>query len=300
MNYLNFYSLLREKNSEKFRTLRPKKLLSFNNVIYNFLFIMDGKIFMKNNNPFFFTLKKISKEFIELPLSFISSSGNNIFLLCDCNNTKKIKIEFLKGCDFLHIRDALLSLENNVASIVSAGYSLYSWQNNNKFCGKCGTKNKFDDNGQSLICINKSCKRKIFPSVYPTVIVNIINKDKILLARNASWKKNLYSCLAGFCEQNESAEETVKREVYEEVGLELDDIRYKYSQYWPYSSNLMLGYEAKVNSKKKKLKINKNEIEKASWFSSKEIISLSKQKKIILPKKDAIAYSLIIDWVKKN
>ena len=62
----------------------------------------------------------------------------------------------------------------------------------------------------------------------------------------------------------------------------------------------MLGYEARVISKKSKIKINKNEIEKARWFSSKEIISLSKQKKIILPTKEAIAYSLITDWMKKN
>ena len=62
----------------------------------------------------------------------------------------------------------------------------------------------------------------------------------------------------------------------------------------------MLGYEARVISKKSKIRINKKEIEKARWFSSKEIISLSKQKKIILPTKEAIAYSLITDWVKKN
>ena len=103
-----------------------------------------------------------------------------------------------------------------------------------------------------------------------------------------------------FCEQNESAEDAVRREVYEEVGLELEKINYKYSQYWPYSSNLMLGYEARVASKRSKIKINKKEIEKAKWFSSEEIKRLSKQKKILLPRKEAIAYSLISDWLKKN
>ena len=96
-------------------------------------------------------------------------------------------------------------LEKKNASIVSAGYSLYKWQSNNKFCGKCGARNEFNNNDSSLICINKNCKRKFFASAYPTVIVNVTNKNKILLARNITWKKKLYSCLAGFCEQNESA-----------------------------------------------------------------------------------------------
>ena len=300
MNNLNFYSLVRDRNFEKLRTLPTKKLFSYKNPIYNFLFIVDGKILTIKKNPFFLYSKKLSKNFNKFSLSFISNIRNTIYILCYSNNEEVKKLDFVKNCDFSNIREALFNLERNIASIVSAGYSLYRWQYNNKFCGNCGSKNKFDNNGYTLICSNKNCKKKIFPTVYPTVIVNIINKNKILLARNITWKKNLYSCLAGFCEQNESAEETVQREVYEEVGLNIEKIKYKYSQYWPYTSNLMLGYEARVISKKSKIKINKKEIEKARWFSSKEIISLSKQKKIILPTKEAIAYSLITDWIKKN
>merc|ERR1711991_956177 len=104
--------------------------------------------------------------------------------LCYSNTENLKKIDFLKNCDFLSIREALFNLQGNIASIVSAGYSLYKWQCNNKFCGNCGSKNKFDENGFTLICTNRNCKKKFFPAVYPTVIVNIINKDKILLARN--------------------------------------------------------------------------------------------------------------------
>ena len=120
------------------------------------------------------------------------------------------------------------------------------------------------------------------------------------MARNKGWKENLYSCLAGFCEQNESAEESARREVYEEVGLELQEINYKYSQYWPFSSNLMLGFEAKIESNKINIEVNKKEIEEARWFTSKEIKDLQKKKELILPNKEAIAFSLIKDWLKKN
>ena len=122
----------------------------------------------------------------------------------------------------------------------------------------------------------------------------------ILLARNIGWKKNLYSCLAGFCEQNESAEAAVRREVYEEVWLNLEEVNYKYSQFWPFTSNLMLGFEARVVSKKNTIKINRNEIDEAKWFSSKEIIELNRKNELILPKKEAIAHSLIRDWINKN
>ncbi len=300
MDYLNFYSLLRQEETEKVTTLKHSKLYRTNKTIYNFLFIFDGKIVMKNNSPFFYTSKYISKQFHKLSLSIISFIKNDIFILCILNEKDINKYDFLIDSESFNVRDALFNLKIKNANIVSAGYSLYKWQKTNAYCGSCGNKNKINDYGNSLICSNKNCKRKIFPSAYPTIIVNIVHKNKILLARNINWKKNLYSCIAGFCEQNESAEQTVRREVHEEVGLKLQNIIYKYSQYWPFTNNLMLGFEANVCPHKNKIKINKNEIEKAKWFSSDDIKKLYKQKKLILPRKEAIAYSLITDWIRKN
>ena len=125
----------------------------------------------------------------------------------------------------------------------------------------------------------------------------IRNRDKILLARNAIWKKKLYSCLAGFCEPNESLEETVERETYEEVGLNIHNINYKFSQFWPISNNLMIGFEATSNTLD--LRINKLEIEDAIWVTKKQLLKLSKDKEIILPKKYAIAFCLIKNWLSK-
>ena len=300
MDYLNFYSLLRQEESQKTKTLKHSKFYRTDKTIYNFLFIFDGKILIKNNSPFFYTSKYISKQFNKLSLSIISFIKNNIFMLCILNEEDINKFDFLIDSESFNVRDALFNLKIKNANILSAGYSLYRWQKNNTYCGNCGNKNKINDHGNSLMCSNKSCKRKIFPSAYPTIIVNIVHENKILLARNINWKKNLYSCIAGFCEQNESAEETVRREALEEVGLKLKNITYKYSQYWPFTNNLMLGFEATVYAQKNKIKINKNEIEKAKWFSSDDIKKLYKQKKLILPRKEAIAYSLITDWIRKN
>ena len=104
MDYLNFYSLLRDENFEKCRALPTKKLLGKKNTIYNFLFIVDDKILTKKNNPFFFNSKKLSKNFNSFSLSFISSLRNNIYILCYSNIGDLKKIDFLKNCDFLSIR----------------------------------------------------------------------------------------------------------------------------------------------------------------------------------------------------
>ena len=82
--------------------------------------------------------------------------------------------------------------------------------------------------------------------------------------------------------------------------MEVKNIKYKYSQFWPYTSNLMLGYNAEMASRNSKIIINKNEIDDAKWFSSNQIKELVYKKKLILPRKGAIAYSLINDWLIKN
>ena len=166
------------------------------------------------------------------------------------NNEDLKKIDFLKNCDFLNIREIYLICKGIYASLLYLQDILFI---NGKiiinFVESVDLKLKLMITVDLSICTNINCKKKIFPIVYPTVIVNIIHKNKILLARNKGWKKNLYSCLAGFCEQNESAEDAARREVYEEVGLDLKKIKYKYSQYWPFTSNLMLGFEARKPKK---------------------------------------------------
>ena len=300
MDYLNYYSLKKSRNHDELRSSPTEKILKLTNITYNFLFFLEGKVITKEKNPFFFKSNKVSKNLLKFPLSFIANKKNNFYILCSLKKDDLKKIGFLKTCTLLNIREFLFDYKTRYSSLISAGYSLHKWQHNNRYCGSCGSITKMDDNGNSIVCTKIKCGKKIFPVVYPTVIVSISCGKMILLARSLEWKKNLYSCLAGFCEQNESAEDAVKREVYEEVGLEVEKINYKYSQFWPFSSNLMLGFEAKVSPRKNAIKIIKKEIDEAKWFSSKEIVELSRKNELILPKKEAIALSLIEDWIYKN
>ena len=296
MKYLNYFSL--KKNLR----LTDIKKISINNankkIKFRVFFIIKNEIVFENNNILFFETNNIKSSFlIKEELCFIAKKEKKIYICCSIS-LKKIKDAKIScSIALVNIRNALFSLDNDFAAIISSGYQLIQWKKNNIFCGRCGKKNIFFPSENILICKKDDCKTRNFPRINPTVIMNITYKKKILLARNKNWKENLYSCLAGFCEFNESAEEAVERETFEETGVQIKKIKYIFSQSWPFQNNLMLGFEAEA--KKPDLRINKQEIEDARWFSYKELISLVNEKKLVLPVKYSIARNLIYLWEKK-
>ena len=147
--------------------------------------------------------------------------------------------------DGLHWQDArsgLLGLPE--AERISAGRAktLLFWQARRKFCGVCGSMLAPQTDECARKCPN--CGAQFFPVLAPAMIVAVRRDDRLLLARNARFKPGMYSVLAGFVEAGESVEEAIAREVREEVGIEVRNIRYFGSQAWPYPNSLMLGFEA--------------------------------------------------------
>ena len=289
MQHLNLFSI---KNKIYFDgTLDTLKNISN----YKCFFISNNKLVFFKNKCFYITIKNLKFLNVKTENIYFLGKSRNVLFIGVSLSLKKIKAIFdNKFHSLKSLRDSINITDKTQVSFLSALYFLQNWKKNHKFCSKCGSINKFDNIRNYLICINQSCLRKIFPKIDPTVIILIKNKDKILLARNKNWQYNLYSCIAGFCEPNESLEETVIRETYEEVGLKLKNINYLFSQFWPFANNLMVGFEA--TSITTKLKVNKLEIENAIWVTKKELLSLKRKKKIILPRKYAIAHSLIKYW----
>ena len=119
---------------------------------------------------------------------------------------------------------------------------LVDWYKNHRFCGSCGAQTCHHESERALVCDN--CSHHFFPRISPCVIMLVTKGDKMLLAQSSRQKSNYYSCLAGFIEIGETAEETVHREVKEEVGLQVKNLRYISSQSWPFPSQLMLGFLA--------------------------------------------------------
>ena len=140
MNYLNYYSLLRENYSELAKTLPSKKLFNLANTTYCFLFIVNNKIVTREKNPFFFSVKKVNLNFKFISLTFINKKKNKIFILCNLSEQVFKNNTFFENCYAFDIREVLFKMKNNDISIISAGYSLYKWQNNNQYCGKWGCK----------------------------------------------------------------------------------------------------------------------------------------------------------------
>ncbi len=297
MKYLNYFSLkknLRLSDTKKISLNNPKKKVKF-----KVFFIVKDEIVFKNNNILFYETDNLTSTFlIKKELSLVARKEKEVYVSCDLSFERLRDAKIFYSIVFVNIRNALFSLDNNLAAIIASGYQLIQWKKNNIFCGKCGSKNIFFTSENTLICQKDDCKTRHFPRINPTVIMNITYKNKILLARNSNWKENLYSCLAGFCEFNESAEEAVERETFEETGIRIKKINYVFSQSWPFQNNLMLGFEAEA--KRPDLIVNKQEIEDARWFSYNELISFVNDKKLILPAKYSIARNLIYLWEKKN
>lgn len=155
--------------------------------------------------------------------------------------------------------------EENFASSGKA-YHLMDWTRKNLFCGRCGSPMKDSEVERSRIC--PVCGHVEYPTISPAVIVAVEKEGRLLLGRSPRFPKDRYSVLAGFVEPGESLEDTVKREIREEVFIEVDDIQYFGSQPWPFPHSLMLAFTAKWKSGE--IRIDEKEIEDAGWFSPEE------------------------------
>ena len=171
--------------------------------------------------------------------------------------------------------------------IAGRANQLMHWRLTHRYCGKCGqeTIDKVDE--RAKLCPH--CHHVNYPRLSPAVIVAIIKDDQILLARNRNFKLPFYSVLAGFVEPGESLEDCVNREIKEEVGITVKNIRYFGSQPWPFPDSLMIGFVA--DHAAGEIVIDGSEIIEAAWFSKDNLPQI--------PSKFSIARRLI-DWFSQS
>ncbi len=147
-------------------------------------------------------------------------------------------------------------------------YSLYKWYDNHRFCSHCGEKLVPHDKERMMHC--EKCGNSESPKIMPAVIVAVTNGDKILLSKYANREYTRYALLAGFTEIGESVEETVRREVMEEVGLHVKNLKYYKSQPWAFSDTLLMGFFAEVEGDDR-ITLDREELAVAEWFPRQEI-----------------------------
>lgn len=147
-------------------------------------------------------------------------------------------------------------------------YHLNSWYRNNRYCGRCGHELVPDKKERMLHC--EECHNMIYPKISPAVIVAIYDGDKLLLTKYAGREYARYALVAGFVEIGETPEETVKREVMEEVGVKVKNIEYYKSQPWGFSESLLIGYFAELDGDSK-ITLDENELSEGVWVERDKI-----------------------------
>ncbi len=163
---------------------------------------------------------------------------------------------------------------------------ILQWRRNSVYCGRCGAANTDAPDELARHC--PACGRREYPRISPAVIVLITDgEDRILLAHNGKFKTGMYSLVAGFVEAGESFEHTVHREVKEEVGVNLTDVRYLASQSWPFPESLMIGFRAR--STDTVIVPDGKEILDARWFRRDELPEL--------PGRGSLSRLLIDQWL---
>ncbi|MPY79151.1 MAG: NAD(+) diphosphatase [Actinophytocola sp.] len=159
------------------------------------------------------------------------------------------------------------------AGLFTTALALRNWHRRARFCAKCGGETRIAQYGWASRC--SSCQREEYPRTDPAVICLVhddvgVNGEHVLLARGASWPEGARSVLAGFVEAGESLEACVRREIFEEVGVDVDNVRYLGSQPWPFPRSIMLGFAARA-SRDQPLRPADGEIAEARWYSRAEI-----------------------------
>lgn len=173
------------------------------------------------------------------------------------------------------------------------------WHARHQYCGVCGSPSVSRESGHMRKCTNADCAIEHFPRLDPAVIMLVHDGgDRLILGRQKNWPAGQHSVLAGFVESGESLEDSVAREIYEEAGVAVTDIRYHSSQPWPFPSSIMLGFTARATEVT--LNVNREELEDAAWFTRDDLLNSPEDNSFRLPRKDSISRRLIENWMKAD
>ncbi|HSW63139.1 MAG TPA: NAD(+) diphosphatase [Dissulfurispiraceae bacterium] len=231
--------------------------------------------------PLLHSIENISLE--PVSVSHLGCIGN-----IDCYAVESAKITGTPGkMEYSELRPLFSLLPDKHFSMAGKAFQIIEWDRRYRFCSRCGANLFKKTDVRAKEC--PACGIVSYPPVTPAIIVAVIRDGKILLAHSHRFKCAFYSVLAGFVEPGETLEECVHREVREEVGIEIADIKYFGSLPWPFPNVLMTGFTARYESGE--ITIDMAELSDAAWYSPDDLPAI--------PGKGTIARQLI-DWFTAN
>jgi len=245
-----------------------KRFLDFktNNLNKKLIIFNNKKIIFDNDiNNFILDYPYLNIDIDNLIYVGIGESEDSIYYAVDATNSNfSINEQGYTSLIEIDIRSILVKSSAEEIALVGRAQHLLDWYKNSQFCGTCGAKNMYSNKEGAFYC---SCsKNMLYPKISPCVIGIILNGDDILLARNKLFPDGMFSAIAGFVEASETLEQTFEREIYEEVGLKVKNIKYFGSQPWPFPNQLMIAFTCEYESGE--INVDGDEIVEASWFNA--------------------------------
>jgi NAD+ diphosphatase len=193
-----------------------------------------------------------------------------------------------EGMTFQGLRRLYGPLDEETWKLAGRAVQIVEWDHNHRYCGRCGAGTERKPDELARVC--PRCGLQQFPRISPAVIVRVERGEELLLARSPHFAPGVYSTLAGFVEPGESLEDTVIREIREEVGIEVTNVRYFGSQPWPFPNSLMIGFVADWAGGE--IRPQEGEIEDAGWFTVDSLPGL--------PSRFSIARALLDDFIERR
>ncbi len=191
-----------------------------------------------------------------------------VFKGIDCYAVETLETqEIPEMMQWVGLRVVFAKIDNSLFALAGRSYQIIDWDRTHKFCGQCGLETILSDDERVKICLK--CQQKHYPRISPAVMALISRGHEFLLARSHHFPAGMFSALAGFSEPGETLEQTVHREVYEEVGIKVFNLRYFASQPWPFPHSMMIAFHCDYKSGE--IECDETEIEAADWFSAKNL-----------------------------
>lgn len=229
--------------------------------------------------PSFADLEHLNREIYKECIYLFSVDDERYYLVNEIDRSMLLDFQ-MKNTEIFRTADPQ---DRAFAGIT--GYQLYNWYKDRKYCGRCGKRLKHGEKERILVC--EACGNTEFPKICPAVIVGVTDHNRILMSKYAGRTYKKYALLAGFSEIGETVEQTVAREVMEEVGLKVKNIRYYKSQPWAFSDTLLMGFYCDLDGNDA-ITLDREELAVAEWFEREDIP--------VEPSRDSLTNEMILQF----
>jgi len=261
-----------------------------------------GEAFMQRDQEALRWLSASEREQLlgDTPASLLGIANQRPYFMLVLEDATRIDaLEAALDARRVSLRAAGLQLSAEEAGLFAYAKGLSHWQRETRYCAHCGAPLELVSAGHRARCTNpQDCGRLHFPRTDAAVIMLVEHDDACLLGRQAGWPPGRYSTLAGFIEPGESLEDAVRREVAEEAGVIVDEVRYHSSQPWPMPASLMVGFIA--TAKSRHIEKRDHELEDVRWFTPQQIVDGLADGSFLPSMALSVSYQLLAYWLQQR